>query len=138
MVQAYRPLLEGLGVTYPQYLVLLVLWERDGQTVTELGERLSLDSGTLTPLLRRMEARGLVTRARRAEDERQVQITLTPQGRRLKQKAHRVPAGLFAKCGLTGPDLARLRGELSALATRLTDSEAATSEAKTHSKEEPE
>ncbi|APR84535.1 Organic hydroperoxide resistance transcriptional regulator [Minicystis rosea] len=135
MVQAYRPLLEGLGVTYPQYLVLLVLWERDGLTVKELGERLHLDSGTLTPLLRRMEGHGLLTRARRADDERQVEISLTSQGRRLKQRALRVPAALFDKCGLATTELARLRDELQALAARLGDAGSATQESETHGKE---
>ena len=137
MVQAYRPLLEGLGVTYPQYLVLLVLWERDGLSVKELGARLHLDSGTLTPLLRRMEGHGLLTRTRRADDERQVEIALTAQGRRLKQKARSVPAGLFEKCGLAAADLARLRGDLQALAARLGDADSATQESANRDKEEP-
>ena len=76
----YKPLLVPLGLTYPQYLVLLVLWEADGQTVSGIGERLMLDSGTLTPLLKRLEAAGFVTRARSAHDERQVLVRLTDAG----------------------------------------------------------
>ena len=77
MTKLYKPLLDPLGLTYPQYLVMLVLWETDDVSVSTLGERLSLDSGTLTPLLKRLEAAGLVKRARSAEDERRVQVSLT-------------------------------------------------------------
>src|SRR3954462_10871670 len=85
MTKLYKPLLDELGLTYPQYLVMLVLWERDGLTVSEIGERLSLDSGTLTPLLKRLEAAELVSRIRDTDDERRVHIRLTAAGRRLKQ-----------------------------------------------------
>src|ERR1700682_987046 len=100
MNKVYRKLLRELGVTYPQYLVLLVLWERDQLMVSEIGERLFLDSATLTPLLKRMEASGLVARTRAASDERQVIITLTRQGRALKSQAQEVPGYLFcaAEC----------------------------------------
>ena len=91
MTKLYKPLLDGLGLTYPQYLALLVLWERDGVTVSELGQRLRLDSGTLTPLLKRMESAGLVSRLRDAADERRVLIRLTSDGRRLKTRAQRIP-----------------------------------------------
>src|SRR5436190_6553940 len=87
----YRPILEDLGLTYPQYLAMLVLWEQDGLTVSELGERLYLDSGTLTPLLKRMETAGLVSRIRAVQDERRVHITLTAAGRKLKDKAAKIP-----------------------------------------------
>src|SRR3954469_13404290 len=83
----YKPLLERLGLTYPQYLVMLVLWERDGVAVKDIGERLFLDSGTLTPLLKRMELMGLVKRTRSSEDERQVLVALTTQGHELREKA---------------------------------------------------
>lgn len=116
VVQAYQPLLAELEVTYPQYLVLLLLWEQDGVTVKALGQRLDLDSGTLTPLLRRLEARGLVTRTRSAEDEREVLVGLTAAGRRLHVKARRVPRRLLAKSCLVAPEAARLREELHALA----------------------
>lgn len=94
MTKLYKPLLAPLGLTYPQYLALLVLWERDGVGVGELGERLFLDSGTLTPLLKRMEASGWLTRERATDDERRVVVHLTAEGRALRQKAKRVPVQL--------------------------------------------
>src|SRR5665647_76946 len=92
MTKLYQPLLADLGLTYPQYLAMLVLWERDGLMVSELGERLFLDSGTLTPLLKRLEAAGLIARTRDVEDERRVHITLTAAGRKLKARAAKIPA----------------------------------------------
>src|SRR6201984_2622091 len=89
--RVYKPLLDKIGLTYPQYLVMLVLWERDGVPVKDIGERLFLDSGTLTPLLKRLEAAHLIKRARSAEDERQVLISLTSQGHALKEKARTLP-----------------------------------------------
>ncbi|MFC4274875.1 MarR family winged helix-turn-helix transcriptional regulator [Achromobacter aloeverae] len=102
MSKVYRRLLAGLGLTYPQYLVMLVLWEQDGLTVSAIGERLFLDSATLTPLLKRLEAAGLIARVRAAADERQVIVSLTEGGRALKQKAGSVPAGVgqAAQCSL--------------------------------------
>jgi DNA-binding MarR family transcriptional regulator len=119
MVQAYQPLLEPLGLTYPQYVTLLVLWEKDGLTVSELGERLSLDSGTLSPLLKKLEQKRFITRERRAEDERSVILTLTAQGRELKQKAKSVPLKMACVPGLQGGRLGKLRGELHDLSTSL-------------------
>lgn len=125
VTRAYAPLLEPLGLTYPQYLVLLVLWEGDGISVTEIGDRLALDSGTLTPLLKRLEQQGLVERRRADEDERVVRIHLTPTGRALRGKARKVPADLACRMGYDlGDDrslreLSRLRDELIALARRL-------------------
>src|SRR5438105_12628747 len=87
MTKLYKPLLDPLGLTYPQYLAMLVLWERDGITVSELGERLQLDSGTLTPLLKRLESQGLLARERDRADERRVLLQLTPAGRALKARA---------------------------------------------------
>jgi len=95
MTKVYKPLLKALGLTYPQYLAMLVLWERDGVMVSELGQRLFLDSGTLTPLLKRMETQGLVRRERSAEDERQVLVHLTSAGVKLKQRAQEVPAEIL-------------------------------------------
>ena len=92
MTKLYKPLLEALGLTYPQYLVMLVLWEQDDVTVSSLGERLFLDSGTLTPLLKRMETADLLARTRSKEDERRVHISLTATGRKLKTQAAKVPA----------------------------------------------
>ncbi|WP_318013398.1 MarR family transcriptional regulator [Paucibacter sp. Y2R2-4] len=95
MTKAYKPLLEPLGLTYPQYLVMLVLWESDGIHVSQLGERLSLDSGTLTPLLKRMESNGWLRRQRAQEDERRVEVFLTEHGQSLKAAARPIP-GILA------------------------------------------
>jgi DNA-binding MarR family transcriptional regulator len=120
MTKLYQPLLAVLGLTYPQYLVLLVLWERDGLMVSELGARLFLDSGTLTPLLKRLEAAGMVARIRSVEDERRVHITLTAAGRKLKARAAKVPACVAqaAQCPL--PEIASLTRQVQALRQRLT------------------
>ena len=90
MTKLYRPLLSQLGLTYPQYVVLLALWERDQLTVSALGEQVALDSGTLTPLLKRLQSQGLIERERSADDERQVYIRLTRQGHSLKKKAEAI------------------------------------------------
>lgn len=119
MTGAYQPLLEALGVTYPQYLVLLVLWEEDGARVSRLGERLHLDSATLTPLLKRLEARDLVVRRRSEEDERVVEIFLTAAGKRLERKAAEVAKQIFCKADLSLAELVRLREELKALTRKL-------------------
>lgn len=122
MTKLYKPLLEPLGLTYPQYLALLVLWERDGVSVGELGERLFLDSGTLTPLLKRMEAAGRLQRERAADDERRVIVTLTPDGRALKQQARRVPHDLAKATGCSADELVALTAQLQALRTQIIDS----------------
>ena len=119
VTQAYIPLLAPLGLTYPQYLVMLVLWETDAQKVKELGEALRLDSGTLTPLLKRMEAAGFVTRKRDVADERVVRVHLTAKGRALATKAAAVPEALACKLGSTRAEIGRLRQELVDLTTRL-------------------
>ena len=116
---AYKPLLEPLGLTYPQYLVLMILWEGDGLAVGRLGSRLHLDSGTLTPLLKRMERAGLVTRERDADDERQVLIRLTAQGQGLRSRAAGLGAALACRAGETEPALAGLRDGLERITTRL-------------------
>jgi DNA-binding MarR family transcriptional regulator len=115
----YKPLLDRLGLTYPQYLAMLVLWERDDVPVKEIGRLLHLDSGTLTPLLKRLEAAGLVTRTRSSADERQVHITLTVRGRKLRDDAKAVPLGVLQACGLSTPTLLKLKDELVALRERL-------------------
>jgi DNA-binding MarR family transcriptional regulator len=116
VTQAYGPLLEPLGLTYPQYLVMLVLWEQDGVSVGTLGDRLLLDSGTLTPLLKRMESMGLLKRTRSSQDERVVIIALTAQGRALRNKAKGVPAELVCRLGKpTQPHIAQLREQLMAI-----------------------
>ncbi|WP_230989431.1 MarR family winged helix-turn-helix transcriptional regulator [Devosia faecipullorum] len=115
----YKPRLEALGLTYPQYLVFLVLWERDDISVKTLGERLFLDSGTITPLIKRLEARGLVTRRRDEDDERQVRIRLTAEGKALKAKAESVPLAAMKGTGLSDEAADALRHELLALRERL-------------------
>jgi len=115
----YKPLLEGLGLTYPQYLVMLVLWERDDVPLKDIGERLFLDSGTLTPLLKRMEAAELIKRTRSTEDERQVLIALTPKGHALKEKARAVPEGILASSACSIGELAAIKNEIVALRDRL-------------------
>ncbi|GLQ49726.1 MarR family winged helix-turn-helix transcriptional regulator [Dyella flava] len=119
MTAVYRPLLEALELTYPQYLVMLVLWERDGLTVRELGVRLQLDSGTLTPLLKRLEQSGLVQRRRRQSDEREVEITLTEAGRKLHERAAEVPRCLAERLCMSVDAFVRLRDELKSLAAQL-------------------
>jgi DNA-binding MarR family transcriptional regulator len=129
-VNLYRPVLEPLGLTYPQYLVLLVLWERGDTPVKDLGAALMLDSGTLSPLLKRMESAGLVRRTRRADDERSVLVSLTPQGRTLRRKVTGVPATIAAAAGLPEAELADLRDRLVALTESI--SPARTSEGDIH------
>jgi DNA-binding MarR family transcriptional regulator len=119
MTKLYKPLLEELGLTYPQYLVMLVLWEGDGLMVSELGQRLSLDSGTLTPLLKRLEAAGLVSRMRDVADERRVHIHLTAAGRRLRTRAAKVPGCVLAASQCSIPELMQLTDRLRTLRSRL-------------------
>ncbi|WP_326550323.1 MarR family winged helix-turn-helix transcriptional regulator [Micromonospora sp. NBC_01813] len=117
MTDLYREVLDELGLTYPQYLVLLALWERpaDPPTVTELGQALQLDSGTLSPLLKRMAAGGLVSRERASRDERQVQIHLTTQGQAMRQRAAQVPVKVATATGLTLDQLIELRHTLTTM-----------------------
>lgn len=109
MTAAYRPVLTEMNLTYPQYLALLVLWEEGTVGVGRLGERLQLDSGTLSPLLKRLEANGYVSRRRSSTDERLVDVALTPAGRRLEGRAQCIPEQLFAATGMTERDAADLR-----------------------------
>jgi DNA-binding MarR family transcriptional regulator len=109
MVQAYQPLLSKLGLTYPQYLVLMVLWEDDGLSVKQLGRRLYLDSGTLTPLLKRLEEAGLLRRVRAQHDERVVEVFLSADGKRLRKRAEAVPGEIFYKLGVPLEKVQRLR-----------------------------
>ena len=115
MTKLYKPLLEPLGLTYPQYLVMLVLWEGDGLTVSELGQRLMLDSGTLTPLLKRLESAGLVQRLRDSADERRVLLRLSAAGRALKARAAKVPAEVACAAGCALDELAALTARLKTL-----------------------
>ena len=115
----YRPILADLGLTYPQYLVMLVLWQQTPQTVGALGEMLYLDSGTLTPLLKRMETAGLVSRTRDAEDERRVLIGLTDKGRALRSAAENVPAALAAGLNIDEGSVLELRQQVRQLVAAL-------------------
>jgi len=119
--RVYKPLLDPLGLTYPQYLVMLVLWERDGVPVKDIGERLFLDSGTLTPLLKRLESAQFIKRTRSTEDERQVLIALTAQGRALQEKASSVPQSILAASACSVPELTAMKNEIVALRDRLNE-----------------
>ena len=119
VVQAYRPLLGDIGLTYPQYLVMLVLWETDGASVGQIGEVLYLDSGTLTPLLKRLEKQGLVTRRRRGEDDRTVENWLTDEGKALRDSAGGIPGELVCNADLNVDHLQELKGNLESLLSKL-------------------
>lgn len=120
MSKVYKPLLDELGLTYPQYLVMLVLWEGDGLTVSDIGERLYLDSGTLTPLLKRLEAAELVQRLRDISDERRVLIRLTAAGRKLRSQATKLPQCILSASQCSLSDIKALTKELQALRANLT------------------
>ena len=113
MTKTYKPMLDRLGLTYPQYLVMLVLWEQDAILVKDIGARLFLDSGTLTPLLKRLESNGLVSRNRDAHDERQVRIVLSAQGRALRAQAEAIPEQVLCASGQQIGALGRMRTELA-------------------------
>jgi DNA-binding MarR family transcriptional regulator len=117
--RVYKPLLVRLGLTYPQYLVMLVLWEHDDVPVKAIGERLFLDSGTLTPLLKRLETADLIRRTRSADDERQVLIALTSQGQALREKAKAVPQGILAASACSTSELMTLKNDLVVLRDKL-------------------
>ncbi|WP_317197848.1 MarR family winged helix-turn-helix transcriptional regulator [Hymenobacter pini] len=119
ITKAYQPLLDKFDLTYPQYLVLLLLWEYQERTVKELGDHLALDSGTLTPLLKRLEQRQLISRRRDPRDERSVIIGLLPAGAALQQPACKIPAQLFEKMGMPQAEFEALRDQLTQLLTRL-------------------
>ncbi len=119
MTKAYKPMLDELGLTYPQYLVMLVLWEHEGLTVSELGNRLALDSGTLTPLLKRLESAGLVRRRRDADDERRVLVALTEAGRGLRQSAIGIPEKLLCATQCPIDEIQALTKRLHALRSTL-------------------
>jgi DNA-binding MarR family transcriptional regulator len=127
--RAYRSILEPLDLTYLQYIVMMVLWAADGQTVKEIGQRLHLDSGTLTPLLKRLEAAKLVRRQRASSDERQVNINLTEQGKALYEKARQVPTQVLRATGQTVEQLMTLKDDLVALRNNLEDTEPESAEA---------
>ena len=120
MTARYRPLLDAIGLTYPQYLVMLLLWEEDNQTVGQLGVRLSLDSGTLSPLLKRLTTAGLVTRHRRVEDERSVAIVLTDAGRALRDKADAISEEIICALDMDRAEFADLKAKLNLVTERVT------------------
>jgi len=120
MTKLYKPMLDEMGLTYPQYLAMLVLWEHDGVAVSELGERLHLDSGTLTPLLKRLESAELVTRLRDVQDERRVLIRLTAAGRKLKARAARIPGCVLDASQCSVAEAVTLTRQVQALRNRLT------------------
>jgi DNA-binding MarR family transcriptional regulator len=128
ITRAYRSALSEIGLTFPQYLALLVLWENDALSVSELGVRLRLDSGTLTPLLKRLEQAGLVARARRSDDERIVEIRLTDAGRAIRDEAVTVRASVVCRTGMSDAEIGRLRGDLWRLLEQLDGSGSKTSE----------
>ena len=115
----YRPMLEAIGLTYPQYLVMMLLWESDNQTVGQLGSRLALDSGTLSPLLKRLTAAGLVTRHRRVEDERSVSIALTDAGRALQAKAVAINEEMIGAIGFCSEEFDGLKDQLRLVTDRV-------------------
>lgn len=113
--RAYKPLLDQLGLTYPQYLVLHALWETDGLTITAIAERLALEPSTITPLVKRLEQAGFVTRLRNPDDERQVRVSLTPKGAEMRVGAACLGEMLFAKAGLTADQLHTLNRQVQQL-----------------------
>ncbi|MFB7138878.1 MarR family winged helix-turn-helix transcriptional regulator [Gottfriedia sp. NPDC056225] len=115
ITKLYRPILDEIGITYPQYLALLSLWEKDQQTVKELGGTLFLDSGTLTPMLKRMESAGLIYRKRDSSDERKVFITLTEDGKALKEKAYCIPEKFFNESDTTQEEFLTILSQIKAL-----------------------
>jgi MarR family transcriptional regulator, organic hydroperoxide resistance regulator len=119
MTARYRPLLDAIGLTYPQYLVMMLLWETDHQTVGQLGARLSLDSGTLSPLLKRLTSAGLVTRHRRVEDERSVSIALTDAGRALRDEAESISGEIICALDLDREEFSDLKAKLHLVTARV-------------------
>jgi len=119
MSKTYKPHLDALGLTYPQYLVMLVLWEQEELSVSDIGERLFLDSGTLTPLLKRLETTGYVARARDAQDERRVRVSLTTEGRQLRKKVNPLPSKVLSATQCSHQEAMRLAKDLHALRKNL-------------------
>jgi len=113
--RAYKPMLDALGLTYPQYLVLHALWEQDGRTIGEIAERLGLESSTITPLVKRLESAEFVTRARNPDDERQVQVHLTKKGRAIREQCGCLGEALLEKSGMTVEQLGKLNRKVQAL-----------------------
>ncbi|WP_139902420.1 MarR family winged helix-turn-helix transcriptional regulator [Clostridium thermarum] len=121
ITKIYRPLLEELGITYPQYLVMLVLWENNAVTLKEMGNKLFLDSGTLTPLLKRLESLGLLQRERSSKDERVLNVTITEKGLALREKALNIPQGILNAINIDLQELADLKHRLDNLLSKIND-----------------
>lgn len=119
MTGLYRPFLDELGITYPQYLVMMILWEHDGLPVNSIGEKLYLDSGTLTPLLKRLEAKGFILRKRKKEDERVVEVFITESGKDLQQKAGEIPGKLLQKIDAAPEDWAALKESVQKILNKI-------------------
>jgi len=115
ITRAYKPMLDRLGITYPQYLVLHALWEQDGRTVGAIAERLALESSTITPLVKRLEAAGFVTRERNPDDERQVQVRLTPRGAEMREECGCLAEELLTRSGMQGAQLMGLNRDVKTL-----------------------
>jgi DNA-binding MarR family transcriptional regulator len=115
ITRAYQPMLDDMGITYPQYLVLMALWEQDGQTVNEIGQKLYLNTNTITPLLKRMEKMDIIARTRSKADERKVMVTLTDKGQALQEKAYCIPEQILGKTGLSAKGIGDLREQIYAL-----------------------
>lgn len=115
----YRPFLDELDITYPQYLVMMVLWENDGLPVSSIGEKLYLDSGTLTPLLKRLETKGLIVRKRKKEDERIVQVFISESGITLQQRACEIPSKMYQKIGVSKEEWAELSNSVKKILNKI-------------------
>lgn len=120
MTKLYKPLLEKLGLTYPQYLVMLILWERDGLALKDIAEQLHIDSGALTPVIKRLEALGLLQRHRQADNERTLEIDLTPAGKALREQAQEIPLHIGMACATSEAEINALREQLQQLRKNLT------------------
>ncbi|WP_421993713.1 MarR family winged helix-turn-helix transcriptional regulator [Roseococcus sp.] len=119
--RTYKPMLDALGITYPQYLVLNTLWEKDGRGISEIAHRLALEPSTITPLMKRLEAAGFVTRQRDAQDERQVQVHLTPRGQALRAESTCLTETLLKRSGMSLPQIVALNAQLRALRAALAE-----------------
>jgi DNA-binding MarR family transcriptional regulator len=119
MTKAYKPLLDKIGLTYPQYLVMLILWQQDGIGLKDISEQLFIDSGALTPVIKRMEVMGLLTRIRPAHNERSLEISLTAQGQQLKAAAAQINQQIGLQCGVALADIQHLRTELQQLRSQI-------------------
>jgi MarR family transcriptional regulator, organic hydroperoxide resistance regulator len=122
MNQAYRPYLSELGLTYPQFLVLICLWNRDNQNLTEIGDTLLLDSGTLTPLIKRLIESGFINKVRSSSDERKITVSLTKEGKKLREKTDKIPSGMFCKLKLSEKKFITIREEVKTLIKNLKES----------------